>query len=104
MTIFLRDLSHEIQFLGVLSFSHGSDSSKNMIFEKSVIFCISTISIFFSQLRIFYFFSAMKNDRDFFLLKKINENHSNPIGGFPIHTVKRAEMTLFRTCSTSLPG
>ena len=34
----------------------------------------------------------------------LNENHSNPIGGFSRHTVKRAEMALFRTGSASLPS
>ena len=30
------------------------------------------------------------------------QNHANPIRGSPIHTVERAEITLCRTCRTSL--
>ena len=49
--------------------------------------------------RIFFLRSIWKNSFEIFGIRKIN-----PTRGFPIHTVERAEMTLFRTCHTSLPS
>ena len=59
--------------------------------------CSDNIESVLAQIR-----QPKKNTK--FLIQLMNENHSNPIRGFPIHTVERAEMTLFRTCHTCLAG
>ena len=55
---------------------------------------VSYTQIFFSTpKKIYVFFTLQKKVLNFFRFF-LNENHSNPIRRFPIHTVERAEITL----------
>ena len=73
---------------------------RSNLLDQEMNFKKNLSKIFHFSWRNFTFSKKVENIFDEFRY----ENHSNPISGFPMHTVERAEITLFRTYQKCLPG